>query len=1189
LNALPQLPVLPTGAPRFLDLARGQRSTWLLQAAKPGLYAVRSTGLLATAGTVRTRTVPALRREAENGVGRNFLVQQYLREGDYQVTVEALGRSLGHAGLTLEATALADGGELRAGMPGHFTLPAGEAVAFRVAVPEAGRYTLRALGLGFKFLCRFEDADGWPLVTPNTPADLAQTLAAGTYRLVLLPQPVKTRALVLLEKEPEPRETAGHGPHPLPLETRVEHVWVEPEGPEGLIEGAPRPPDLWQFELPAQVHAAVELTDEMQGRLSRIEPGTAAPAGNTDIGFVPPGRAWKGELAPGRYQVAAECSRRNSRVRYKIAVHTEELVTGLERTVKAPAVVPVAVGREGLVELTSIAPADVRARLLDADGKVVAENDDRPDDWDFLLFQRLAPGRYTLKVEPVGSAATEVRIAMRSPAEVEQAAAALPSHDRLQLGSDVLLRPLPVGPRADLLLVAARSKDSLGLSVEKRQGGAWRTVGTAIGRDAHLEIPLGDGRERPDYRLRLWSLDRHETPVRLSAVAFAAPRIGERALARGAALSPVPGFEPALAAAAVDLERPGVFRFVEPAADLRGSGDVDGGPLAALGAPGAVDAAVLSAPGQRFWLVREGKGSRTVRAERVTVPPGLEGGTQFPVPDRLPVTTDLGDAGKDAGGPVLALATAPFGQPGVQVGESAAEPDATRMAVGPRTAISVALAPRRPVARVWQAHGGNIGDIAEGGTEEMRLAQLRFPAAVVARVDWGISGGQLDGIAARRLDLPAGPRKLRLALGEATVAVLSKGDAVLSTHWQGGTPFEELLDSPDDGTADRLTLLHTRPGADPYTVELLPRTMPEKPEEALALGPDAPFERALDRAGTLRIAVPEGPGGKAAATLHVRGVDSEVVLFGRDGSVARGADLSAGRGGVALVRHGPGLLLAWLSGPPSENAETPEAPESSALWPAGPRPAPVRVQPPASVSLSGRFVELALGGSEARVLHLRTATPLTTLLHRAGERADGSRDEVAVHAEGGRLDAFLPPGEARLGLRSLAGAPLSGVAEVTETPVTPIGEGLGPEVLLPAGGSRWFSFKVERQGPVGIGVQTGVQAGSDAVEIELYDRAGRRLSSQASQAGQPGQPGRRGRRGGGVVVGMPELAAGDYLLALRSPAGAAPVKVRPAVAGLVLPDTGPPEDVIRQYLQEAGAETAPESNSDSQGSQGSEP
>ena len=1126
LNALPKLPVLKAGAPRFLDLDRGQQSTWLVQADKPGLYAVRSTGLLATAGTLRTRTVPVLRRDAQNGVGRNFLVQQYLREGDYQVTVAGLGNSRGHAGLTLEATPLLDGGELRPGMPGHFTLPAGQALAFRVVVTEAGQYTLRALGLGFKFLCRFEDTDGWPIVKPNVPADLDERLAAGSYRLVLLPQPVEARALVLLERKPEPLAFTGHGPHALPLETPVEHVWVEPEGPEGLIEGAPRPPDLWQFELPARVHAAVELTEEMQGRLSRLD----ASGASADLGFVPPGRAWKGELEPGRYQVAAVCSRRNSRVHYQITVHTEELVTGLERKMTAPGEVTVAVGRDGLAELTSIAPADVRARLLDAEGRVVAENDDRPDDWNFLLFQRLAPGRYTLRVEPVGVKTAEVRIAMRTPAEVEQASAPLPAHADLQLGSDVLLRPLPVGAKADLLLVAARSKDSLGLSVERLEGKAWRTVGTSIARDAHLEIPL-ESRDKA-YRLRIWSLDRHETPVRLSVAAVSAPRLSERELRRGAALPRVQGFEPPLAAAAVDLDRPGVFRFADPGPDLRGSG-VAGSPLTPLGEG---ESAVLSSPGERFWLVREGKGSGALKAERVTVAAGLDGGAQFPVPAGAAVTADLEEG---RGGPVLALATAPSGQPGLRVGESGedpkqgTEPAATAMAVGARTAVAVGLAPRHPVARVWQAGGSG------GSAEELRLAQLRFPAPTAAKAGWGVLDGHLDGVTARRLDLPAGPRKLRLALGEATVAVLSHGDTVVSTHWQGGAPFEELLDDGGDNAADRLTLLHTRPGADPFTVELLPRAATE---EALALSPGAPFERSLDRAGTLRIVLPEmtranGP------TLHVRGAGSDAILLGRDGTVARGADLPAGRGGVALVRHGPGLLLAWLGGPDEETA---------ALWPAGAgQPVAVKVQPPASVPLSGRFAELALAGSGPRVLHLRTAEPLATLLH----RADGSVDEVEVHAEGGRLDAFLPPGEARLGLRSLAGAQLSGVAEITETPVTAIGEGLGPEVLLPAGGSRWFSFRVERQGPVGI----GAHAGSDVVEIELYDRTGRRLET---------------RRQGGVVR-MVELAPGDYLLALSSAVGAAPVKARPALAGLVLPDTGPPADVIRQYLQEAGAEEAP--------------
>jgi hypothetical protein len=1127
LNALPKLPVLAAGAPRFLDLERGQKSTYLLRADKPGLYAVRSTGLLATTGTLRTRTVPELRREEQNGVGRNFVVQQYLREGDYQVTVAALGRSQGHLGLALETTALLDGGELRSGMPAHFTLPAGQAVVFKVVITEPGTYNLRALGLGFKFLCRFEDADGWPWIQPNVAADLTQTLDPGTYRFVLLPQPVDARALVLLEKQPEAKVVQGHGPHELPLETKVENLWMEPEGPEGLIEDAPRPPDVWRFELPAQAHVTVELTEEMQGHLFKADD----PA--TEIAFVPPGRGWKGELPAGRYQIAAEASRRNSRVRYQAAVHTDELVTGLERTIKAPGSLPVSVGKDGLVELSSIAPADVRAGLYGPDGTLVAENDDRPDDWSFLLFQRLAPGLYTLKVEPVATAASDVRVAMRTPAEVEQAALGLPFHGNLQLGSDVLLRPLTVGPKADLLVVAARSKDSLGVSVEAQDGAGWKTVGTAVEHDAHLEVPLAPGADRA-YRMRVWSLDRHETPVRLSVAALEAPRLSERDLRKGAALPAVAGFDPALGAAVLEIDRPGVFRLAEASPGLRGSG-VPGSPLTAVGAK---EGGVFSSPGERFWLVRQGKGG-SLKAERIEIQPGLDAGAQFPVPDGTSVVADL----SEGEGPVLALVTAPAGQPGVRVGEAndpqrtIAEPAATQMAVGPRTAVAVALSPRHPVARVWQA-GAKEGS----GTEELRLAQLRFPAPSSEKLAWGVLDGKLEGVAARQLELPGGAdssRKLRLSLGEGTVAVLSLDGNVISTHWQGGAPFEEQL---DDSTADRLTLLHLRPGADPFTVELLPRGEGEEP---LALPAGMPFERSLDRAGTLRLTLPPNA---AAPTFHVRGAnpsDTEAVLLGRDGSVTRGADVPVGKGGVLLVRHGPGLLLGWLGAPGEETAS---------LWPAmasGQKPVPIK--PPASVPLSGRFADLSLAGSGPRVLHLRAAEPLATLLRRAGDNAD----EVEVHRDSGRLDVFLPPGEARLGLRALAGAQLSGVAEITETPVTPIGEGLGPEVLLPTGGSRWFSFHVDRKGPVGV----GAHADSDVVEIELYDRSGRRLDDA----------------GKGGVVRMPELAPGDYLLALRSPAGAAPVKARPAVAGLVLPDTGPPADVIQKYLQDAGAEAAPES------------
>jgi hypothetical protein len=1114
--ALPRFPVLRPGAPRWIDLERDATATFLLQSDKPALYEIRSTGLLATSGLLRTRTVPELRAEESNGVGRNFLLQQYLREGDYQVTVGALGRSRGHLGVEIAATPIDDAGELRAGMPARWTLPAGRAAVWHFTIAEPGTYGLTAEGLQDVFTGRIEDADGWPVEQPGGKLEVSRAFAPGTYRLVVLPQPVDSRALVILKRQAEPLRLTGHGPHALPLDTPVEHQWVEPEG------DAPRQPDLWRFTVPARLNATVSLTEEMQGTLRRVD--DLSPV---QVAQVPPGRSWTGELEPGVYELAAECSRRNSLVRYEVAVRPQELVAGLTRKIQAPTSLPVSVGKDGLIELSSVAPFDVRARLLDMEGRVIAEGDDRPDGWDFLLFQRLAPGRYTLSVDPVGREDAEAEVTMRAAAELTAEPLALPYQGEIRLTEDVQIRPLKVASRSDLLLIAARSKDSLGLSVEVQEGSAWRTLGTAIDRAPRLEIPLETGDR--SYRLRLWSLDRQGTPVRLTTAALNTPEIGEGELRRGTALREVPGFDPPLGAAVVDLDRPGVFKVTDAGTTLRGGG-APGRPLTAVIA-GAGDEGVLSAPGERVWLVREGK-TRTVKAERIEAPPGLDGGVRFPLPPEGAVL----DLGTEGAGPVVALATSPAGQPGVRLGErnESGGPNASGMAVGGGKALAVALEPRRPVARVWSAQE------ADARTEEVRLSWLRLPKPAMEELPWGVRDGELKGLTARRFTLPAGRRRVRLALGEGSAAVLSRGDEVLATSWQGGAPFEEVLE--DDGAATHLTLLHLREDADPFSLELLPRGS-EAGEDELQLRTGHPVERRLDRAGVLRLGIPvSAASAPPPRTLHLRGAGAEALILGHDGQVSRGADLPLPDGGTVLVRHGAGLLLAWVDQ---------EGAEESGLWALGGTDAvsPQPIRPPARQPLTGDHAWLSMSTDQPRVLHLRTTGPVVTLL----QRGASSSHEVDIHPDGARLDVYLPAGQATIGLRAVAGAGLSGFADVTTTPVTALGEGLGPAMLLPAGATRWFSFHLDHEGPLGAGVRSA----DDRVELDLYDAAGHKLA---------------GSEGG--LVRMLDLKPGDYLLALRAPADGPPVTARPALAGVVLPDTGPPGDVIQQYLQQAGDEEA---------------
>ncbi|HVT57481.1 MAG TPA: hypothetical protein VHR45_03700 [Thermoanaerobaculia bacterium] len=1261
LAALPRFPVLRPGVPRYLDLERGASATFLVQAEQPALYELQTTGLLATSGILRTRTVTRLDEKSANGVGRNALLRQYLREGDYQATVTATGLTRGHLGVELASTPLLDGGDLRPGAPARLSLPAGQGVVYRFTIDKKADYRLRAMGLGFHFLCRLEDAEGWPIELPNLKADLTRRFEPGSYRLVLLPQPVASRALTLLAEKKEPPHFEGHGPHELPLTETVSHLWREPgQAPAAANQSeeeatSARPPDLWRFELPAPARTTVELTAEMEGTIRSLSDGGAVIGGSGGsgagagggggaadvVGTIPPGRSFTGDLPAGRYEIAALCSRRNSLVRYWVRVTTAQLVAGEERAIKAPATLAVAVGQEALVELASFGGTDVRARLFDAQGKLVADEDDRPDDWNFLVFQRLPAGSYRLEVVPVGARRASVSVAMRTIAEVEGKTLALPFRGQLELGApgdrggQVRLYPLQLPRKADLVLAAAQSQESLGLALEMlapAQGGktgggpGWRQLASATGHQPRIGVPLPAanaahaangsdtaGNAAPAYRLRLWSLDHQGMPAQLAVTALATPRVSESRIRAGVSAARVAGFEPPTAALAVDLERPGLLgalpalgsaaappshsssKLAASSSAALSSGSalevsaLPGHPVAALG-EGAER--IFAAPGRRVWLVQElRRGAARFRLERIAVEPGPDSaaaltsageptaGQHFRLPARrLVASCDLqevprqakaaADLHPDHPGPVLALVTALAGQPAVRLTESNENteststasdgsrglPPASAMAVGARAALAVALRPRHPVARVWEAG-------PDGAPSELRVTQLSFPPPATAQAAWGIASASLEGRAARSYELPAGGKKLRLSLGEATVAVLSQGDAVLSTHWQGGRPFEELLETD----ASRLTVLHTGAGGDPFTFELLP---PGQGEEQLALQPGKTFERRFDRAGTLRLRVP-APGSAGPAAVHVLGSapadasaaftpasglasDSasnfDAVLLDDSGSVGHGADLESRAGGALLVRHGPGALLVW-----EEDGAAPGGAENALFGPSSPLSPPVPVldiAPPATVALSGQVARFAIVLREPAVVHLRAATPAVTLARPEGGPAGTG---LQVHPESIRLDAYLPAGRSRLGLRALFGAPLSGFAELTTTPVTPIGEGLGPEVLLPAGAIRYFSFHVERQGPLGW----GVAAGAGGVECQLFDAAG--LPAGGAPAAWQG-----------ALVQMGELAPGDYLLAVRARQDAAPVRARPALAGLTLPDTGPPEEVVRQYLREAG-------------------
>jgi hypothetical protein len=1167
--APPKLEVLTAKQPRFFDLDRNADATFLLRADAPALYRLQSTGLLDTEGKLRTRTITAFDHALSNGVGHNFFIQQYLREGDYQITVSTLGRTKGHLGLTLERTQLVDGGALTPGIAAHVALPAGEAVGYTFAVAEAGDYRVRSMGVGTTFRMRVEDADGWPIEPPNITADLTRHFDPGTYRIVSLPEPVAARRITLLERIVDAPQRTGHGPHTLPLATRVEHEWLEP------ADGAARLPDTWELTVPAPVDVTIDLTNEMEGTLVLV----GADAGRTPVATLLPARGWKGKLAMGRYRLEVACARPDNRHGYQIAVWPEQLVAGLERDVTAPTSVPLSVGSDGLIQLSSFGPTDVRARLYDAQERLVASNDDGPDDWNFQIQARVPAGTYRLQVDPVvlespkllappptptygyyrrrrrseegteesPSGATPARsvVSMRAPHESEQAPIGVPAHISATLGDGVQIYPLTIAADAGLLLLAAQAPEGVGLALEATAPGddaSWRTLGTVAGRVARLEIPLRSAAWR--YRLRLWSIDRRATTAQLTVATVRSQAVTERQLREGVAAGAVTDLEPRTGVVAVQLDGSGVFRLDGESGAVRACAVADAPCAEAVNG-------VVAASQSLLWFAVDlaaAQTRRTVTATRINLASGSgDTGLQFDVAAARRVVCDVSN---DHRGPLLVTATSDSGQPGValvdrsEIGHAGVGYE--NLAVGPGSAVAVKLVSSRPAALVWSA--SSLSDFAahsdptgSGPAERtppagpsagepiaVRLQALSFAPPAHAQAAWGSWDAALSGVTAQAFDLPPGPKRMRLALRAGTVAVLSDGDHVSSVHWRGDAPFEETV----DGSADRLTVLHTRTEADELHVELLPLD-PAGIVAPLAVA--APYERAQLRAGVLRLGVaPAEPDALHPRTLHVRTVEDSSrdtpALLGSDGRIVRGRDLALGDGGGTLwVPHGAGLVLAWID----RRGE-----EAQDLWGAAPLAVQTNLEAAALVALTGTVQALRFTPPEPLMLHVRSATPAVTLLKRGA-----GPPEVEVHATGTVLDAYLGAEETVLGLRAIGGGALSGTAEVTTSPVTPIGEGLGPEVLLAAGATRLFSFVVKQDGPVGI----GVRANPDVVDCALLDASGKRLGSG--------------------VVQMPTLGAGTYLLALHAPPSTGPVTARPALAGIALPSTAPPQDVVRNYMK----------------------
>ncbi|MBT3222518.1 MAG: hypothetical protein HN348_25880, partial [Proteobacteria bacterium] len=696
LEELPIFPKLVGTKTKTFDLDRDDSTTLLLEVEEPALYRFQSTGLLETKAHLRTRTRTSFAEASKNGIGRNFLVERYLGEGTYQVSVSTLGKSRGHLGIQLESTALVDGGVLQDGVTARVTLPAGDAVGYSFEVQESGTYRLRSTGRGFGLQCRFEDDDGWPIMSPVVDCDLKQSFAEGKYRVVVLPSTVETRRLTLLERQVPSVVAQGSGPHRLTTGVGATGIWYEPD------DGEERVPHVWEFSLPARAAVRLSLPDEFIGDVFRVDKGE-----DERVGRRVPGSPFSETLEGGDYRLEVRSARKDNDVQYNVRINTTELLLGQERSVSLPTSLPLVVGTRELVTITSFGDADVKAQLFDATGALIAANNDRPNDWNFRMSERLEPGRYRLEVKGVGSRGHTTTVSLKRRESVEGKLLWARQSQSVDLDRKTHLIPFVPDENQEIIVVQADSGETVSVAVEAKVSGTWRTLGEASGAHARLAVRRMDGVE--EWRMRVNSLDDRGNPAEVRWSTPKPQRVSEGGLASGVRFARA---DP-LAVVAAPRIVPGLFETV-------GTPD-----LLFCPAPGeacqSLTSEVVAAGGNGLWFVApkgEVQARRLVLSDESVV-------VNIPASERILAGLPPGS------GPTVVVAKSPTGQPGIRL-LSVPDPDAPEetdaMGVGANGAVAVDLRGAVKAAMVWSASGENL---------EARVSAKRFVRPIPEAAIWG--------------------------------------------------------------------------------------------------------------------------------------------------------------------------------------------------------------------------------------------------------------------------------------------------------------------------------------------------------------------------------------------------------------------------------------------------------------------
>ena len=936
---------------------------------------------------------------------------------------------------------------------------------------------------------------------PGLPAGLQREFSPGTYGYVSLPCDVDTLRDTRLELVKPKAKIEGHGPHPIVLNGKVDNVWHE------SAKGELRERDLYDFTAPAEVKAEIGLGEpQMQGYLRKRD---GSGAGET-IAEIPAGKGWSGRLLPGDYRLEVECSRQNDLLPYAVSVSVQELVPGLSKVISVPADVPVSLSKAGLIEFSSAGNLDVRASLFrDSDGALVADGDDDSDNWNFRIDRRLEPGRYTLRVEPVGGGSGNVTVAMEAPEEAIREPITVPAERQIALEGKINVFPLPAISPGSVLVVSASGDSGIGLAVEKTGASGVRTLVTRSGRkcDALLALAGGAG-----YQIRLWPREHQSQSALLNvgiAKAFAANEAGSSEALR---------FKPALVAgmeisvAALEIQSSGTFKVETSHGILIGS-DTD----AELASPPLPFVALRS--GENYLALKaSGPEEAKVRLVRQILEPGPERSVSVSVAGGIGQWIDVKGG---SGYLTLLTATSDSDIPVCDFARNGPSPNGPMQSGAfdffANGCLSAVIGDGRPRARIWKAAAGaSPMPPIKAECRLFRLPQMSSP------LSFGVDSAKVESSGCLGFSLPPGAKHL--------VVDVSKGGVVLLCN-AGVDRIASALDealhfSLDTGDA---TLYIANPSNEEVVCSLSCQAAADS--EALEVKPGAPFERLFSEPGTVRVRVTSPEAGDWRLFASAPG--ASLAVMKPDGVIQAGSPSAISGQGYAWLTHRAGLVKIWMARDAGLEARW------GATIPEG-----IEAKANSVQSVSGRSACFALKLAEGGVLHAQMSCGGTVALRVAGPRGQF----IAAHESAAKtgFDQYVDPGSYLLMARGPAGSDLAGTLGISFERVEQITGTTGPQELIGPGESRSFTFEVKAGGFVGIGLRTeGESLSCDLMTID-------------------------GRLIGRGIQQFVKLAPGVYLLRVKADEDSSPLRFSPVVVGLKPPSSGPPEEALKEFFTSIG-------------------